>query len=234
MKDWIKHFLSNQGRQTHIHNTHADAWKHTLIGHFSFQWNTVCYMHATNSIHTKQLQSYEQIFSRWLQWQTVGLIQSRLFASRAVGQLFDVKVFFRSVCVEHTRSWRRSLIRWNVDNNMLFAHTNCTVRSIQKFRCWEHLADAEAVRSTSNLWKASFSHAPTTWSETKLPKWAANTPSPCLHRTISLLQNQLEGLTTWQASLLQACMQGLVQTTGNKRLRGTKARPSYMYENYFA
>ena len=31
--------------------------------------------------------------------------------------------------------------------------------------------------------------------ETKLPKWGTNTRSPHMHGTISLLQNQLEGLT---------------------------------------
>ena len=40
-------------------------------------------------------------------------------------------------------------------------------------------------------------------SETKVPKWAASTRSSHIHRTISLLQNQLERLTPSPLSLQQ-------------------------------
>ena len=43
---------------------------------------------------------------------------------------------------------------WNVNESVLIVHTDCTIKSILKCRCWEHLAhaDVEAVRSTANTW----------------------------------------------------------------------------------
>ena len=39
-----------------------------------------------------------------------------------------------------TRSWRRPLIGWNINQSVLVAHTDYTVKSILKFRHWEHPA----------------------------------------------------------------------------------------------
>ena len=81
---------------------------------------------------------------------------------------------------------------------MLVPYTNCRVKFILKFRCWEYFAGAKAVWSTSNSWPTALEANDWGCIRPMVCRWRLEACPYCVH--VSLLESKTDQYTCRKSS----------------------------------